>query len=364
MKLNVFQTPIKAAYIAALVLAIIEMPRWKGLAAPIPAAAEVSVSNQEAQNKVLTMGGQTGYMQVPDSPSFHTLSNSLTLEAWCLASSFYPQRGSVNSIMRKNPQAGAENFFLRIRNTTGSHLVELGLGAGLGVVQVPAALTTNQWFHLAGTYDGQAVTLYLNGVPLKREARSGYLHIDNSVLYLGKGDPEFSFGEYFHGMLDEIRIWNVARSPADIQATLNKSLTGKEHGLVAYWHFDDGATTDSSNQVGPGRLEGQAQIEPAARPTIIPAKIQSGGAPSSDAPGLAPEKRVEVLEALWRNLNEIYPALEYKGIRGRDWIEPALGRVRETGSDQEFYDLMLEQMARLKDTHTRILSGKPLPSRT
>jgi C-terminal processing protease CtpA/Prc len=361
MKLKVIRKSVKVAFIAGLVLAIINTPQSKGLAAPIPTAAEVSVANREAKNKVLTTDGKTAYMQVPDAPSFHTLSNSMTLEAWCLASSFYPQRGSVNSILRKNPQAGAENFFLRIRNTTGLRLVELGLGATLGVVQAPADLTTNQWFHLAGTYDGKTVTLYLNGALLKSEARSGHVVIDNSDLYLGKGDPEFSFGEYFHGMLDEIRIWSVARSQADIQATLNKSLTGKEHGLVAYWNFDDGTANDTSAQVGPGRLEGQARIEPATRPTSLPAKNQSGGAPSAAAQGLTPAKRFEVLEALWQNLNEIYPALEYKGIRGRDWIEPALDRVRETKSDQDYYDLMLEQMARLKDTHTRILSypGQP-----
>ena len=73
------------------------------------------------------------------------------------------------------------------------------------------------------------------------------------------------------------------------------------------------------------------------------------------------EQRLAVLESLWRNLNEIYPALESKGIRGRDWIEPAVERVKAVRSDQEFYDLLLEQMARLGDTHTRIAShpGQP-----
>jgi C-terminal processing protease CtpA/Prc len=162
-------------------------------------------------------------------------------------------------------------------------------------------------------------------------------------------------------MLDEIRIWNVARSPAEIQATLNKSLTGKEPGLVAYWQFDDGTAGDSSAHVGLGRLEGNARIEPGPRPTALPAKIPPATTPSAEVPGLAPEKRLEVLEALWRNLNEIYPALEYKGVRGREWIEAATRRAREAKSDQEFYDLMLEQIARLQDTHTRILSypGQP-----
>ncbi|HOW69689.1 MAG TPA: S41 family peptidase [Phycisphaerae bacterium] len=73
------------------------------------------------------------------------------------------------------------------------------------------------------------------------------------------------------------------------------------------------------------------------------------------------EKRLEVLESLWDNLNRIYPALEYKGIGGREWLEPAENRIRRARSDAEFYDVLLEQMARLNDTHTRIVSypGQP-----
>lgn len=73
------------------------------------------------------------------------------------------------------------------------------------------------------------------------------------------------------------------------------------------------------------------------------------------------QKRLEVLESLWDNLNKIYPALEYKGIGGREWLAPAETRIRRVKSDAEFYDALLEQMARLNDTHTRIVSypGQP-----
>ncbi|MCL5280335.1 MAG: hypothetical protein M1376_10560 [Planctomycetes bacterium] len=48
-------------------------------------------------------------------------------------------------------------------------------------------------------------------------------------------------------MLDEIRLWNVARSPEEIRAALNTPLTGKEPGLVAYWDFDDAAKDKSGH---------------------------------------------------------------------------------------------------------------------
>jgi hypothetical protein len=67
-------------------------------------------------------------------------------------------------------------------------------------------------------------------------------------------------GEYFQGDLDEIRIWNVARSPEDIQAARNKRLTGKEPGLVAYWTFDDGTAKDFSTNGNNGVLDAEARI--------------------------------------------------------------------------------------------------------
>ena len=352
---------MKPALIAGFTLGIAGAPLLWGVPAQNQDVTEGSRARQATSNRVLTMDGQKGCMQVPDSPSIHMISKAITLEAWCLAYSFYAQPGSVNSILRKNPQAGAENFFLRIRNTDGPRLVEMGLGSKLGVVRAPAEIKTNQWFHLAGTYDGSTLTVYVNGVKIQSVPMSGNLTIDTADLLIGKGDPEFSFGEYFHGAVDEIRLWNVARSPADIQAALNKSLTGKEKGLVAYWNFDDGTANDLSGHATHGRLEGNARILPAPRPTISAAKVQSRGATQAGTEALTLEQRIEALDALWRNLSEIYPALEYKGIRGREWIEPAVRRAREAKNDQEFYELLQEQMASLKDTHTRIASypGQP-----
>ncbi|MFK5971063.1 MAG: hypothetical protein QM487_13225 [Candidatus Marithrix sp.] len=42
---------------------------------------------------------------------------------------------------------------------------------------------------------------------------------------------------YFSGEIDEVRIWSVARSQAEIQASMNSTLTGSESGLAAYYNF-------------------------------------------------------------------------------------------------------------------------------
>lgn len=317
-----------------------------------------SAAAESAYNRVLNLDGQASYVRVADSESLHSFTNAMTIEAWFKASSFYTSHGNVNSIIRKNVSAGGENFFLRFRIVDGQPMAAMRPSGRIGVLRAPHEFTTGKWYHLAGIYDGRSITLLVNGGRIKSERASGAMYIDQSDLFIGKGDPEFSFGEYFHGDLDEIRIWNVARSQEEIQAAMNTTLTGKEEGLVAYWNFDDGTARDVSGHGNDGHVHEGAQIAESARPTVPISEDQTTEPAVAE---LTAEERLEVLEALWSNLNRIYPALEYKGIYGREWIEPAERQVRQAKTDEEFYGLLLELMASLNDTHTRIISypGQP-----
>jgi carboxyl-terminal processing protease len=313
-----------------------------------------------AVNRVLGLDGQSGYVQVGDSESLHSFTNAITIEVLFKASSFHPDNGNVDSVVRKNVAAGEENFLLRFRTVDGKPAVEMTPGSHIGMLRAPYDFATDKWYHLAGTYDGGAISAFVNGVRINSTRSSGQMYSDNSDLFIGKGDPEFSFGEYFHGVLDEIRIWNVARSQEQIQAAMNTPLTGKEEGLVAYWNFDEGTAKDLSPHSNDGKLDGNATIVESPRPAVEPEK-ESVQPAVAEPRELTTQERLQVLEALWTRLSEIYPALEYKGIYGREWIEPAEERVGRAKSDEEFYNILLELMATLKDTHTRIISypGQP-----
>ena len=45
-------------------------------------------------------------------------------------------------------------------------------------------------------------------------------------------------GDHFVGEIDELRIWNAARTQEEILANMNSELTRNESGLVAYWNFN------------------------------------------------------------------------------------------------------------------------------
>ncbi|MBM3237816.1 LamG domain-containing protein [Candidatus Poribacteria bacterium] len=102
---------------------------------------------------------------------------------------------------------------------------------------VSQVLPLGQWFHVAAVFDkaGSGMALYLNGElvgtnPYNAQSFSDFAGFD--LIYLiGPNNID--------GQIDEARVWSIARSQADIQATMNVELTGTEPGLVGYWKFNE-----------------------------------------------------------------------------------------------------------------------------
>jgi hypothetical protein len=209
-------------------------------------------------DRMLELDGRSASMRVPDSASLHSLTNGLTLELWFKAASFYKQSGAVNSLLRKNTEAGGENFFVRFRIVMGKPAIEMSSGGQ--ILHAQFGFEPGTWYHLAGTCDPNAMTAFVNGVPVSSQPFTGSIQIDDSDLMIGKGDPNYSQGEYFHGDIADMRIWNVARSPEQIRTAMNARLTGQEPGLVAYWTFEDGTAKDFSPNGNNGSLDGEAKI--------------------------------------------------------------------------------------------------------
>jgi anthranilate/para-aminobenzoate synthase component I len=228
--------------------------------------------DESTVNRVLSLDGKTGCMRVADSQSLRSFSDAITIEVWLKASSFNSESGNINSVIRKNITPRAENFLLRFRNIDRAPMLDTGFGSEVGGLRVDHEFVVGKWYHLAGTYDGSTIAIFVDGLFVDSKNISGRLNIDQSDLYIGRGNPTFSSGEYFHGELDEIRIWNVARSQEQIQAAINSPLTGREEGLVGYWNFEDGTAKDLSSNGNDGVLDGNAEIVESSRITSVTAQ--------------------------------------------------------------------------------------------
>ena len=106
----------------------------------------------------------------------------------------------------------------------------------------------DQWVHFAMTWDGTAVKAFVNGVEKASKTSS-----DATQKTLMTGVTAFIVGGYppnfFNGAIDELRIWKVARSAADLTATMKKTLVGNEASLTAYYKFDEKTGTTAADSV-------------------------------------------------------------------------------------------------------------------
>ena len=82
-------------------------------------------------------------------------------------------------------------------------------------------LPLNTWTHLAGTYDGSVMRLYVNGIQAGTFSVSGNMATSNSPLRIGGNNV---WPEFFSGKIDEIRIYNRSLTQAEIQSDMNTSL--------------------------------------------------------------------------------------------------------------------------------------------
>ncbi|MGD9795053.1 MAG: LamG-like jellyroll fold domain-containing protein, partial [Acidimicrobiia bacterium] len=128
-------------------------------------------------------------------------------------------------------------------------------------------ITNNVWHHAAATYDGTTWRLYLDGNLEATEAvpftlSGSQTPRSDSIQGAGLGAMFTSLGTplgRFNGSLDEARVWNAARSEADIRSTINNSSLTSGTGLVARWGLGDpvgGAVIDSIGTPANGGVAG------------------------------------------------------------------------------------------------------------
>nr|WP_226894885.1 LamG domain-containing protein [Luteolibacter marinus] len=101
------------------------------------------------------------------------------------------------------------------------------------------------WHHFAVSYDGSKVVIILNGLVVDTSLPATPVSVTDANHMIGRKLSDTFGAGFYHGYLDEIRIWNTARSLAEIRANLGSGLQGTEPGLIACWNFD-GTLEDST----------------------------------------------------------------------------------------------------------------------
>lgn len=220
-------------------------------------------------DQAFSFDGVDDLIRVPDTAALNP-SNQITIDAWVYPLSFPNSAPSI--VRRNNPDS-----------LTGvQYLLAVGDGSTTGVAHfncgIPdcnptgGSIPLNQWSHVAGTYDGNTAKVYVNGVLVDSMAVTGLIPPPGDDFYIGsQGNP----GRDFHGMIDELEVFDRALTEQEIRSIYMAGNAGKCRPSCGpespddAWDVSQGATTVFNSGLAAG-----------ARPEDM-----FGGAASSLEPG-------------------------------------------------------------------------------
>jgi hypothetical protein len=200
----------------------------------------VSWSALSLVSKVMVCDGDGDYVQVPYSAQLNP--SQFTVTCWAKVTG---GQGKWRS-----PVTCRDVFrgYLLYAGENNKWQTWVGNGSSWQAVTGPDVVL-NTWTHVAATYDGAALKLYVNG-NLAGTLATAYVPNTVFPLRIGGGASEqTSPWYYFFGSIAEVSVWNLARTAEQIKADMSKRLTGKEANLVACWPLKETRAEGSALKV-------------------------------------------------------------------------------------------------------------------
>lgn len=191
----------------------------------------------QGASKALSFDGSNDYVEVPDQTALNP--STFTLEAWIKTS-----QTTIGRILAKESTTnGDQRYSLNINITDNKSEIRFDASDDSGPVTATSTTSVNDnaWHHIAGVFDdsNDKLMIYVDGILEATTNTAKTPKLSSNPLYIGRFDEQY--GNYFDGIIDEVRIWNTARTQAQIRDNMCRKLTGSESGLVAYWRMDDGS---------------------------------------------------------------------------------------------------------------------------
>ena len=228
------------------------------------------------EGTALILDGNSSYVDIGGTDVLNNITQQATISVWIKPTDF---SNRYMPIIFKGDERKSNfshrSYILYLRENGKIEVASAPNGQGQRSFHTSAnTIELNRWYHIAGVINAKRNTMqvFINGVEVgstdfrgqdsfyksRKPLRIGWTHEEKDPIQ----SP-------FVGFIDEVRIWNVARTGAEIRADMNTELAGNEPGLIGYWQFDeatDGIVADVSPNKNDGRLIGNAKLAPYTRP--------------------------------------------------------------------------------------------------
>jgi len=193
--------------------------------------ASVTISDNPMGN-ALSLGG-LGYARSTDRPSLDMGSQSLTIEAWIN----YDASSDDNAIIMDKSVGTQIDYRLELTGSGDARTPRFNIFSTAYSATAADPIPPGEWIHLAGVYDSGNINIYVNGDLAGHRLTSGNTRANNGDLVIGANTA--GNGNFFVGLIDEVRIWSTGKSMFEIKDGYRDPLMGNEEYLAAYIRFDE-----------------------------------------------------------------------------------------------------------------------------
>ena len=203
-----------------------------------------------SEGNALCLNGTSNYVSIPSGINSNFSGNQITVEGW-----FYPtQSFPKTALIGETFEGDGKIKFALFSEDVGGGVQNIRAGfysPSTDWVQVTSSanLPFNQWTHIAATYDQANVKIYVNGALTCTLANTNPLPNGTERWLLGKC---WDCSNFFPGKMDEVRIWNVARTQSQIQEAMNTTISPTTSGLVGYYKMDEASGSSAADATGHG----------------------------------------------------------------------------------------------------------------
>lgn len=203
-----------------------------------------SVFQSRAQN-CLDFDGSNDYVDCGNDTSVQISGQYITLEAW-INPTAWKTNAYEGNIICKEYNTSNYGYMLRC-GASGSLNFAIGDGKWHEITTASSLLSLNTWQHVAGTFDGNKMRVYINGVAVDSLAFNGQITATPNVnLFIG---AHVTYSRFYQGQIDEVRIWNKCRTESELYSNMGSEFCGTVSGLKAYYKFNQGKASQANGSV-------------------------------------------------------------------------------------------------------------------